>query len=119
MTDDRTLYRTVIDALVVQCRDGQGQISAHRVRTGVWNENADAVDDIAPDQNTMNVLLGELSEEHREVLAGIIAEEFASGVFNALHVLEVAHIAPFENGYGGTASDNFLDRLDDWEWPEA
>lgn len=118
MSDDRQLYRTVIDALVIQCRTGQGQISAHRVRAGVWNENAELVEDAAPDQHAMNVLLAALSPEQRHLLAGVLAEEFASGVFNALQVLEVARIAPFESGYAGTASDNFLDRMDDWEWPE-
>lgn len=119
MSDDRELYRTVIDALVIQCRTGQGQVSAHRVRAGIWNENAEVVDDAAPNQHAMNVLLSSLSEEQRQVLAGILAEEFASGIFNALQVLELARIAPFTTGYDGTASDNFLDRLDDWEWPTS
>jgi len=117
MTDDRTLYRTVIDALVVQCRTGQGQVSAHRVRAGVWNENAEVVEDASPDQHAMNLLLSGLSPEQRDVLAQLFAEEFASGVFNVLEVLGAARIEPFHAGESGTASDNFLDRLDDWEWP--
>ena len=119
MSEDRLLYRTVIDALVVQCRSGQGQVSARRVTAGVWNENAEEVADAAPDQHAMNVLLTALSPEQREVLAGVLAEEFASGVYNALQILEAAQVAPFERGYAGSASDNFLDRLDDWEWPES
>lgn len=117
MSDDRTLYRTVIDALVVQCRDGQGQVSARRVVAGVWNENAELVDDAEPDQHAMNLLLGALTPEQRAVLAQLFAEEFASGVYNALQVLEAARIDPFAEGVAGTASDNFLDRMDDWEWP--
>jgi len=115
MTDDRFLYRTVIDALVVQCRDGQGQVSAHRVRAGVWNENAEAVDDASPDQHEMNVLLAGLTEEQRQALAVLFAEEFSSGVYNALQVLEFARVVPFD---AGTAADHFLDRMDDWSWPE-
>ncbi len=118
MSEDRVLYRTVIDALVVQCRDGQGQVSAHRVLAGVWNENAEVVEDAAPDQHAMNVVLAALAPEQREALALLFAEEFQSGVYNALHVLEMARIAPFLDESGAIASDHFLDRLDDWEWPE-
>jgi len=117
MTDDRSLYRAVIDALVVQCREGQGQVSARRVVAGVWNENAEAVADAAPGQHEMNVLLTALTPEQRAVLAGLFAEEFASGVYNALQVLEAARVAPFAPGVHGTASDSFLDRLEDWAWP--
>ena len=117
MTDDRTLYRTVIDALVVQCRDGQGQVSAHRIRAGVWNENAEVVENVVPEQHEMNVLLGALTPEQRQALAALFAEEFASGVYNALQVLELASIAPFAPMWGGAASDHFLDRMDDIEWP--
>jgi len=119
MTDDRTLYRTVIDALVVQCRDGQGQVSAHRVRAGVWNENAEVVDDAVPEQHEMNVLLGALTPDQRHALAALFAEEFASGVYNALQVLELASVAPFSAEYGGAASDHFLDRMDDLDWPQG
>lgn len=118
MTDDRVLYRTVIDAFVLQCRTGTGQVSAHRVRAGVWNENAELVDDAAPNQHAMNLLLAGLTPEQREVLAGLFAEEFSSGIFNAIQVLEAAQMPLFLDGYDGTASDNFLDRMDDWEWPE-
>ena len=117
MSEDRTLYRTVIDALVVQCRTGQGQISAHRVRAGVWNENAEVVEDASPDQHAMNLLLGALSEEQREVLAQLFAEEFASGIFNALTVLTAAHLEPFHEGYEGDPSDDFLGRIDGSPWP--
>lgn len=117
MTDDRSLYRAVIDTLVAQCRDGQGQVSARRVVAGVWNENAEAVADAAPGQHEMNVLLAALTPEQRAALAVLFAEEFASGVYNALQVLETAGIAPFAAGAGAAASDVFLDRLDDWAWP--
>lgn len=117
MTEDRSLYRAVIEALVVQCRDGQGQVSARRVVAGVWNENAEAVDDVAPDQHEMNVLLDALTPQQRTVLAELFAEEFASGVYNTLHVLEAAHVGPFGVGEVDAAPDAFLDRLYDWERP--
>ena len=66
----------------------------------------------------MNVLLGALTADQRAALAALFAEEFASGVYNVLQVLQAARISPFHEGVGGTASDNFLDRLEEWEWPE-
>nr|NLI49262.1 hypothetical protein [Propionibacterium sp.] len=119
MTDERIVYRAVIDTLVAQCRTGQGQVSARRVVAGVWNENAEVVTDAAPGQHEMNLLLAALTPDQRAVLAALFAEEFASGVYNALQVLETAGIAPFVPEAGPTASDAFLDRLDDWEWPTA
>ena len=44
--DPRWLYRQMIDAMVVSCAQGQGQISAQRVRVGVWNDNADEIADV-------------------------------------------------------------------------
>lgn len=115
MTNDQTLYRTLIDALVVQCNEGQGQVSARRIQAGVWNENADEpAGETLPEQHAMNLLLGALTPEQREVLAALFVEEFQSGVYNALLVLEAAKIAPFSDG---TPTDNFLDRLDAWQWP--
>lgn len=115
--DTRWLYRQIIDALVVSCADA-GQVSAQRVRVGVWNSNAEESPDAAPDQHAMNVLLASLSNDQREVLASVFAEEFASGIFNALEVLHAARLAGFESGYDGHPSDDFLGRMDGWEWPE-
>ena len=96
MSDDQ-LYRTIIDALVVQCREGEGQVSARRVLAGVWNENADAADaEAEPGQHAMNVLLGSLDGNQRAVLAGLFADEFESGVYNVLRVLEAAQLPLFE-----------------------
>lgn len=119
MTEDRTLYRTVIDALVLQCRDGQGQISARRVQAGVWNENAEVVEDAPPDQHAMNLILAALTPDQRDALALLFAEEFQSGVYNTLEVLEAARIHPFvvkdSESEAGSAPDYFLDLLDEWE----
>ena len=53
--DSRWMYRQTIDAMVVACLQGQGQVSAERIRVGVWNPNADAETD--PNQVTMNDVL--------------------------------------------------------------
>lgn len=119
MTDDpRWLYRQMIDAMVVSCATGQGQVSAQRIRLGVWNANAHEIADVDPSQQAMNVLLGSLSESQREALAVLFAEEYVSGMFNALEVLHAARCVPFDEGYGGVPSDDFLGRMDGWTWPE-
>ena len=114
--DPRWMYRQVIDAMVVSCA-GAGQVSAERVRVGVWNANADP--DTDANQVTMNALLSMLPPEHREALAVLFAEEYASGVYNALQVLRAAELQPFHEGYEGDPSDDFLGRLDGWSWPES
>lgn len=116
--DPRWLYRQIIDAMVVSCVQGQGQVSAGRIRAGMWNPNAHEVADVDPNPERMNALLAQLSEEHREALAALFAEEFASGMFNALEVLHAAQCAPFEQGYDGDPGDDFLGRMDGWQWPE-
>ncbi|WP_232549832.1 DUF6547 family protein [Propioniciclava soli] len=117
--DPRWLYRQMIDAMVVSCAQGQGQISAQRVRVGVWNDNADEIADVDPSPQAMNTVLASLSEAQREALAVLFAEEFASGVFNALEVLHAARCTHFEEGYDGDPSDDFLGRMDGWTWPDA
>ena len=118
MTDDpRWMYRQIVDAMVVACADA-GQVSAQRVRAGVWNSNAEQAPDAPVEQHEMNVLLAGLAAEQRESLAALFAEEFASGMFNALEVLHAARLAGFESGYDGAPSDDFLGRMDGWDWPE-
>lgn len=114
--DPRWMYRQVIDAMVVSCA-GAGQVSAERVRVGIWNANADVETDAG--QVTMNALLATLPPDHRDALATLFAEEFASGVYNALQVLRAAELQPFHQGYEGDPSDDFLGRLDGWAWPES
>ena len=117
MSDDpRWLYRQVIDAMVVTCSTAQGQVSAQRVRVGVWNDNADQIADVDPSQVVMNELLGTLEEHQRAALASLFAEEFASGMFNALEVLHAARCAPFHEGIDGDPSDDFLNRMDGTSW---
>lgn len=114
--DPRWLYRQIIDAMVVSCSDA-GQVSAQRVRAGVWNTNAEESPDTPAEQHHMNVLLASLSTQQRDALATLFAEEFASGMFNALEVLHAARLTGFAAGYDGDPSDDFLGRLDGWEWP--
>ncbi len=113
----RKTYREMIDSLVEMCRNGQGQIGANRVRKGVWNQYA-TVDSI-PEQHEINLFLARLSESEREILAGMLAQEVETGVFETLKVLEQFQIEPFQTGYEGSPYNDFIGRLDDWEWPES
>jgi hypothetical protein len=109
-------YRDVIDELVRVCRDGQGQIGARRVRNGVWNQGATA--ECLPDQHEINLLLARMPAQDREVLARMLAEEVVGGVFETLKTLEQFEVVPFVDGYEGSPFNDFVGRLDGWEWPE-
>ena len=116
-SEDRQLYRTLIDELVRECRQGQGQIGPGRVRTGTWNGNADSAPDGPPDQRRINALLARMGQDDREVLAQMLAEAFQGGMFTTLRVLHHHQVPPFEDGYEGTPFNDFAGRLDDWPWP--
>jgi hypothetical protein len=107
----------MIDELVEVCKEGQGQIGARRVRSGVWN--AAARPDYIPDQHAVNLLLKRLSVEEREIIAGMLAQEVVTGVFETLKALETFEIEPFKDGYEGSPYNDFMGRLDDWSWPET
>jgi hypothetical protein len=111
------VYREVIDELVRECKKGQGQVGARRVRKGVWNANARA--DFLPEQHAINVWLGRMSVEEREILAGMLTHAVEVGVFEALKVLERWKIEPFREGYEGSPYEDFIGRMADWEWPEG
>lgn len=110
------LYRDVIDALVENCRTGQGQIGPDRARKGLWNRNATA--ESMPGQYRFNELLARLPREDRNIIAEMLAQEYVSGAFAALSVLNDFQVAPFEEGYEGAAYNDFVGRMDDWPWPE-
>jgi len=110
-------YRDVIDELVDMCHNGQGQIGALRARDGVWNQNATA-DDLS-DQHEINVMLSRMSAADREILANMLASQVVTGVFETLKALEQFQVSPFEDGYEGSPFNDFIGRLDDWEWPEG
>lgn len=42
--DDRQLYQALIDELVRECREGQGQIGPSKARTGTWNPHTTLFD---------------------------------------------------------------------------
>ncbi|MBP7688211.1 MAG: hypothetical protein KA765_09890 [Thermoflexales bacterium] len=110
------IYRDIVDRLVHECQQGQGQIGPRRVKAGLWNQNAR--EDCIPDQHKINFLLSELSVEQREILARMLESEFVSGVFETLKALEDYRIEPFLEGYEGSSYHDFIGRLDNWEWPE-
>lgn len=116
-TQRPAVYRAVIDALVRMCRDGQGQIGAERARRGLWNKNATspAFDE---DQFAFNELPSRLSDQDRDVLARMLEQEVTTGVFETLKALEEHKIAPFEDGYEGGPYQDFVGRMNGWEWPK-
>jgi hypothetical protein len=115
--DAGTLYRKLIDEMVKSCREGQGQIGRRRVRTGEWNRNAVPDSQEWADQHAFNMLLGKLSQEDREVLGTMLAQEFESGIHEALVILHEWGIQPFDQAVEGTPFHDFVGRLDGWEWP--
>ena len=115
--DPRAEYRSIIDALVEACRNGQGRIGYERALAGVWNRNADEAPEDLPDQYAINRLLEKLEPGDREVLAGLLQDRFVSGVHAALVVLHEHALAPFDDGYEGTPFHDFIGRLDNWPWP--
>ena len=81
---------------------------------------AEAQRDARPTQADLQNALADKAkaEAQRDALAVLFAEEYASGMFNALEVLHAAQCAPFDRGYDGDPSDDFLGRMDGWTWPE-
>ena len=111
------VYRDLIDALVRECKEGQGQIGAERARAGVWNRNATR--DFIPDQYEINLFLDRMSAADREILAGMLAHEVEVGGFETLKILEQFEVDPFKGGYEGSPFHDFIGRLSDWKWPET
>ncbi len=110
------IYRKLVDELVRVCKEGQGQIGARRVLAGVWNQSA--TPDFIPDQHAINLLLKRMSPADRETLAGMLAQEVVTGAFETLKLLEQFQIEPFKEGYEGSPYNDFIGRLNDWQWPE-
>lgn len=111
------IYRKFIDSMVDMCRNGQGQIGANRVASGIWKKNANA--NYIPEQHKINLLIQRLSLTEREVLAELLSDAVVTGVFETLNALETFQISPFESGYEGSPFNDFIGRLDDWEWPNT
>ena len=113
------IYREVIDELVRVCRDkdGLGQLGPRRAREGVWNRNA--TKDFIPEEHEFNLLLKRMTPADREILARMLAEQVETGVFETLKVLEQFGVEPFQDGYEGSAYNDFIGRLTDWNWPKS
>jgi len=111
------LYRDAIDEMVRSCHEGQGQISSRWVLSGDWLSHLDA--DTYPEEHATSQFVAGLSQGDRQILAKMLEQSFEGGMFNALVCLEKFEIAPFEDGYEGSAFNDFIGRLTcDWDWPE-
>ena len=111
------LYHKFIDSLVDMCHNGQGQIGSNRALKGIWNSNATS--EYIPEQHKINLLLERLSISDRQVLAKLLSDAVETGVFETLKALEEFQISPFESGYEGSPFNDFIGRLNDWDWPNA
>lgn len=117
--DERSQYRSVIDSLVEECRDGQGQVLPTWVRRGVWGAHALGHPDEMSEEHRMNTVLSRLSGESRAVVARMLELSYEGGVHDALRVLHDHDLPPFDSAYGGTPFHDFIGRLmTDWEWPK-
>jgi hypothetical protein len=115
---DQSQYRSLIDALVEECRDGQGQVLSGWVRRGVWNRYALDHPDELPEEDRMNNVLARLDDEDRAVVARMLELSYAGGVHDTLRTLHDHEVPPFDDAYEGTPSQDFMGRLEtDWEWP--
>jgi len=112
---DTATYKRVIDRLVEDCHEGQGQIGADRARRGVWNPSAESTG--LEDQMAINDLLARLQGADRGVLASMLEQEFVSGVHQALVSLHELGVSPFDKAYEGSPFHDFVGRLDGWQWP--
>lgn len=107
-------YRSFIDRLVEQCRNG---LYERKLATGVWNLNATT--EIVPEDHRVNLLLADLSPEQRHDLARILTEAHVTGVFDVLVALYEESVPPFDKGYEGDPFNDFMGRMTGWEWPEG
>ena len=114
MNDADSEYRRLVDAMVEACNEGQGQIAASRVHAGVWNEHVDE----HHEQQAINELLATLTLDQRAVLAGLLTSQYRSGMFGALVVLSESETHPFDRAYEGSPFEDFMGRVDGWQWPE-
>lgn len=62
--------------MVDQCLRGDGQVGSDGVRRGFWNQNATA--EFMSDQHAVNAFLGDLSTPHRELVAGLLRDQYVA-----------------------------------------
>jgi hypothetical protein len=108
-------YREMIDWLVKDCHELQGQVAPRKIRDGVWNHNATA--DFVPEEHGVNELLTALDADERAVVAWIAEQSFVAGVHQALVALHDFEVAPFDKGIEGTPFHDFMGRLHGSQWP--
>lgn len=115
---ERSQYRALIDALVDECRNGQGKVLPGWVRRGIWSEYANKHPEEMPDEYRMNLLLTRLSSDDRDAVARMLELSYQGAVHDAIAVLHEREVPPFQEGYEGTPYQDFMGRLvTDWEWP--
>lgn len=111
------VYRDIIDRMVERAQGQDLGVVGQRVRNGLWNRNATPEE--MPEQWAMNDLLARLSSEDREVLLGMLINEYVGGMHDTLAILHDAEVPPFEDAYEGTPYHDFVGRLAGWEWPSS
>ena len=74
---------------------------------------------IGEQQTRFNELLRRLSPADRGSVAEMLELAFQGGVFETLKALEEAGIEPFQEGYEGSPHEDFIGRLNGWQWPSA
>jgi hypothetical protein len=116
--EQRGTYQAVIDAMVDECRHGQGQVLPGWVRRGVWSQHALDHPGEMPAEQVMNNVLADLDDEQRDVIATMLVLAYEGAMHDALHVLHDHEVPPFDDGYEGAAFNDFMGRLrTDWAWP--
>lgn len=117
--EQRVRYRTLIDMMVEECREGGGQVFSGRVRRGVWSPHALEHPDDLPEEHLINTVLAQLGREDRVVVARMLELSYEGGIHDVLRVLHDEEVAPFDDAYEGTPAHDFMGRLvTDWEWPD-
>lgn len=105
--DSRAGYRAAIDALVEECRNGQGSVFPGWARRGVW-----------PSDPEITSFLEPLSVADRELVVRMLSTAYSGAMHDALRVLEDHDFPHLDQAYEGSAYQDFIGRLvTDYAWP--
>lgn len=120
--DETRLYRKIIDELVHACRAGQGHLQGSGAGVELpKNRKREFETELAARWDLTSRLSqpGDvvLTAADREVLAIMLQGAFESGVHCTLGQLHWHKVKPFEKAYEGLPFNDFIGRLDGWEWP--
>ncbi|HSX67406.1 DUF6547 family protein [Nocardioides sp.] len=103
----RSAYRASIDALVDECRNGQGTVLPSWARRAVW-----------PPDSEVAELLRRLDSSDREAVARMLEQAYSGAVHDTLRVLEDKGFPNLAQAYEGSPREDFMGRLiTDYEWP--